>query len=106
MNAAKRITVLLAEDHAVVREGLRNLLDAESDFEVISEAGTGRQAVEFGHGGEHKYQRGLLPIRTESAHWIADPTMHALLARHLEGERALVDAEIAARNAASARHDP
>ena len=47
MNAAKRITVLLAEDHAVVREGLRNLLDAESDFEVISEAGTGRQAVEM-----------------------------------------------------------
>jgi DNA-binding NarL/FixJ family response regulator len=45
MNGAKRITVLLAEDHEVVREGLRNLLDAESDFEVVGEAGTGRQAV-------------------------------------------------------------
>jgi DNA-binding NarL/FixJ family response regulator len=43
--AMKRITVLLAEDHTVVREGLRKLLDAESDIEVVGEAETGRQAV-------------------------------------------------------------
>ena len=42
---AKRITVLLAEDHTVVREGLRTLLNAEADLEVVGEAGTGRQAV-------------------------------------------------------------
>ena len=41
----KRITVLLAEDHMVVREGLRKLLEAESDIEVVGEAATGRQAV-------------------------------------------------------------
>jgi DNA-binding NarL/FixJ family response regulator len=41
----KRITVLLAEDHMVVREGLRKLLAAEADLEVIGEAQTGRQAV-------------------------------------------------------------
>jgi two-component system, NarL family, nitrate/nitrite response regulator NarL len=41
----KRITVLLAEDHTVVREGLRTLLEAEGDIEVIGEAETGRQAV-------------------------------------------------------------
>ena len=40
-----RITVLLAEDHMVVREGLRRLLEAESDIEVVGEAATGRQAV-------------------------------------------------------------
>lgn len=40
-----RITVLLAEDHVIVREGLRKLLDAERDIEVVGEAGTGRQAV-------------------------------------------------------------
>ncbi|OGV69770.1 MAG: DNA-binding response regulator [Lentisphaerae bacterium RIFOXYA12_FULL_48_11] len=45
MKSAKRITVLLAEDHMIVREGLRKLLDAESDIEVIGEAATGRQAV-------------------------------------------------------------
>jgi DNA-binding NarL/FixJ family response regulator len=43
----KRITVLLAEDHMVVREGLRKLLEAEKDLEVVGEAQTGRQAVEL-----------------------------------------------------------
>jgi DNA-binding NarL/FixJ family response regulator len=43
----KRITVLLAEDHAIVREGLRQLLEQEDDFEVIGEAENGRQAVDL-----------------------------------------------------------
>jgi DNA-binding NarL/FixJ family response regulator len=41
----KRITVLLAEDHTVVREGFRKLLEAEDYLEVVGEAQTGRQAV-------------------------------------------------------------
>ena len=41
----KRITVLLVEDHAVVREGLRNLIELEGDIEVAGEAHTGRAAV-------------------------------------------------------------
>ena len=41
----KRITVLLAEDHLIVREGFRSLLKSESDIEVVGEAQTGRQAV-------------------------------------------------------------
>lgn len=36
----KRITVLLAEDHMIVREGFRNLLAAEADLEVVGEAVT------------------------------------------------------------------
>lgn len=47
MNAVKRITVLLADDHTVVREGLRTLLEAEGDIEVVGEAATGREAVEL-----------------------------------------------------------
>jgi len=43
----KRITVLLAEDHLIVREGLRSLLNHEEDIEVIGEAGSGRQAVQL-----------------------------------------------------------
>src|ERR1039458_7093304 len=43
----KRITVLLAEDHTIVREGFRQLLEAEDDLEVVGEAQTGRQAVEL-----------------------------------------------------------
>ena len=43
----KRITVLLAEDHQIVREGLRSLLKPERDIEVVGEAETGRQAVQL-----------------------------------------------------------
>src|SRR5881394_1334272 len=43
----KRITVLLAEDHQIVREGFRSLLKHERDIEVVGEAETGRQAVQL-----------------------------------------------------------
>ena len=43
----KRITILLADDHVIVREGLRALLEAEGDIEVVGEAETGRQAVQL-----------------------------------------------------------
>src|SRR5437868_986491 len=43
----KRITVLLAEDHQIVREGFRSLLEHEADIEVIGEAANGRQAVQI-----------------------------------------------------------
>ena len=43
----KRITVLLAEDHQLVREGVRVLLEHEPEIEVVGEAQTGRQAVEL-----------------------------------------------------------
>jgi DNA-binding NarL/FixJ family response regulator len=41
----KRITVLLAEDHTVVREGFRKILELENDLQVVGEAEDGRQAV-------------------------------------------------------------
>jgi DNA-binding NarL/FixJ family response regulator len=40
------IRVLLVDDHPVVRFGLRSLLDAEDDLDVIGEASDGRQAVD------------------------------------------------------------
>jgi len=43
----KPITVLLAEDHQIVREGFHCLLKHESDIQVIGEAETGREAVEL-----------------------------------------------------------
>jgi DNA-binding NarL/FixJ family response regulator len=39
------ITVLLADDHAVVRDGLRYLLDAQPDIRVIGDAASGLEAV-------------------------------------------------------------
>jgi DNA-binding NarL/FixJ family response regulator len=41
----KRITVLLAEDHTIVREGFRKMLELEADMEVAGEAQDGRQAI-------------------------------------------------------------
>jgi DNA-binding NarL/FixJ family response regulator len=43
----KRITVLLAEDHPIVRVGFRALLSHERDFQVVGEAVTGREAVQL-----------------------------------------------------------
>lgn len=41
------ITVLLADDHVLVRQGTRELLEREEDLEVIGEAGDGVEAVEL-----------------------------------------------------------
>jgi two-component system, NarL family, response regulator LiaR len=40
-----RIKVLIADDHAVVREGTRQILENEADMEVVGEAGDGAEAV-------------------------------------------------------------
>jgi DNA-binding NarL/FixJ family response regulator len=39
------IRILLADDHRILREGLRSLLEREVDLEVVAEAGNGREAV-------------------------------------------------------------
>lgn len=46
MRTVGPITVLLAEDHQIVREGLRILLEGERDIEVVGEAVSGREAVD------------------------------------------------------------
>jgi two-component system, NarL family, response regulator NreC len=40
-----RVRILLADDHTLVRQGLRKLLEERPDWEVIAEAGDGREAV-------------------------------------------------------------
>lgn len=42
---AKKIRILIADDHGVLRAGLRALLNAEPDLEVVGEAGTGEEAL-------------------------------------------------------------
>ena len=39
------ITVLLTEDHTIVREGFRNMLELEKDLQVVGEATNGREAI-------------------------------------------------------------
>jgi len=43
--SVKKIRVLLADDHAVVRRGFRMILDSQADLEVVGEVANGREAV-------------------------------------------------------------
>lgn len=43
---SRPITLLLVDDHPVVRKGTRDLLEGESDLEVVGEAGSGEEALE------------------------------------------------------------
>ena len=40
-----KIKILIADDHAVVREGTRQILEQEPDLDVVAEAGDGEEAV-------------------------------------------------------------
>ena len=42
-----KITTLLVDDHAIVRDGLRYVLETESDFQIVGEADNGREAVQL-----------------------------------------------------------
>jgi DNA-binding NarL/FixJ family response regulator len=46
MTVPLKTRILLADDHAMVRRGLRMVIDAEPDLEVVAEAGDGAEAVE------------------------------------------------------------
>ncbi|MBV8730356.1 MAG: response regulator transcription factor [Acidobacteriia bacterium] len=42
-----RIRILLADDHAVVRQGFKMILEAQPDMEIVGEAGNGREAIDL-----------------------------------------------------------
>ncbi len=56
-----RIRVLLADDHAVVRKGIREFLEEAGDIEVIAEAGDGREALRLVE--QHRPDVAVLDIR-------------------------------------------
>lgn len=67
----------------------------------------GLARVEAGAQGPHKLARGYLPVRTYSAHWIADPVFRRRIAAHLVQERQRIEEDIAAlAEFAPFRHDP
>jgi predicted N-acyltransferase len=66
----------------------------------------GLAKVEAGAQGEHKIQRGYLPVETHSAHWIADANFSAAVADYLARERRVMEQEIAGLSTLSPfRHD-
>jgi len=46
MNGGRKIRILIADDHPVLRRGLRALIEEEPDMEVVGEAGNGLEAVQ------------------------------------------------------------
>lgn len=42
----KKISILLADDHSVVRQGFRRILESQADMEIVGEAANGREAIE------------------------------------------------------------
>jgi len=44
---SRKLRILLADDHGVVRQGFRRILEAQPDMEIVGEAGNGREAVEL-----------------------------------------------------------
>jgi DNA-binding NarL/FixJ family response regulator len=52
MTVPLKTRILLADDHAMVRQGLRLVLDAEPDLEVRAEASDGKRAIEIAQSGE------------------------------------------------------
>ncbi len=55
------IRILLADDQALIRSGIRSLLEAEDDIEVVAEAADGRQAVAL--AAEHRPDIALVDIQ-------------------------------------------
>lgn len=58
---SKLVRILIADDHAVVRAGLRALLEHHGQFRVVAEAGTGEEAIEKAQ--EHRPDVAVLDIR-------------------------------------------
>ena len=55
-----RVRIMLADDHTLVRQGLRKLLEERPDWEVIAEAGDGREAVRLAE--QHKPDVAILDV--------------------------------------------
>src|ERR1041384_5327131 len=74
VDSAPTIRVLLADDHPIVRDGLRKLLSLEDDIEVVGEASDGREVVQVVQDTRPDIL--ILDLRMPYMHGLA--TLHAL----------------------------
>ena len=51
------IRILLADDHTIMRQGLRQILEHEADFAIVAEAGSGLEAIEQAIDGDESSRR-------------------------------------------------
>ena len=111
---AERVVLIMAEKDGRFVGGALNLLGSDTlygrnwgcdgDYPFLHFEACYYQAIEFAisHGlahveagaqGEHKIQRGYLPVETVSAHWIADPNFAAAVADFLKRETRMIREE-------------
>src|SRR5215470_837400 len=111
---ADKVALVVAEAGGRLVAGALNLIGRDAlygrnwgcagDFKFLHFEACYYQAIEFaiarglarveaGAQGEHKIQRGYLPVATYSAHWIRDPAFAAAVRDFLRRERAAVDQE-------------
>lgn len=112
---ADRIALVMAYDGDIPVAGALNLIGADtiygrnwgclSDYRFLHFELCYYQAIEYAiaHGlkrveagaqGDHKLQRGYLPVKTYSAHWIRDPGLRDAIEHFLKSERLHVDDQI------------
>ena len=96
-----RITVFLLDDHEIVRRGLRDLLEAEGDIEVVGEAATQQTAVDRVHALDPDVA--VLDVRLEEGNGIEacrdirsrDPRTACLILTSFDDDEALFQAIMA-----------
>jgi predicted N-acyltransferase len=112
---ADRVVLIMARRHGEWVAGALNLLGSDAlygrnwgcaaDFKFLHFETCYYQAIDFAiaHGlkrveagaqGEHKIQRGYLPVQMESAHWIAHTGLRNAISHFLEQERAAMQAQM------------
>jgi two-component system response regulator DevR len=93
--------VFLVDDHEVVRRGVRDLLEAEDDLEVVGEAGTGEEAIS--RVGSAQPDVAVVDLRLPDMDGIEvcrelrsrHPELHCLILTSFADDEALIDAVMA-----------
>jgi DNA-binding NarL/FixJ family response regulator len=81
----KTLRILLADDHTVVRQGLRKVIEEQPEWQVVAEAADGREAVRL--AGEHKPDIAILDVAMPLLNGVEATRQ---IVRHLPKVRVLV----------------
>ena len=74
---AQRIRLLVVDDHALLRQALRSLMDGQENFEVVGEATNGREAVDVSTDEEERKQlAGVIQQEAESMRVLVDDLLY------------------------------
>jgi two-component system nitrate/nitrite response regulator NarL len=90
---SKKVSLVIADDHTIFRDGLRRLLDLEEEFQVVAEAGNGAEAVAM----VHEHQPSILLLDLAMPKMPGLETLRELSQQHLSTRSILLTAAIERR---------